>query len=109
MTEINVHRSPIDDTTVLSAKINMTDIMSAQGAHILLVEILRAIAQRFVEEHYAEIAAKLDQQAIANLAIAEAAKKIAEEIQRQPNIVHEVEHHTAVYQRGIFGGMRRVG
>ena len=59
-----------------------------------------------VAENFPQIAAKLDQNAIANLAIAEASKKIAEEIPAQAKlVVHEVEKQ--IFQRGIFGGVRR--
>jgi hypothetical protein len=70
--------------------------------------IAAQIAERYVTEHYAEIVSKFDQNAIANLAVADAGKKIAEEIRTQPMVLHDTEHHTEVYQRGIFGGLRRL-
>jgi|SRR5712664_623517 len=101
-----VYRSVTEDTMTVAVTIEhaFLDMTCRDVAH----SIARAVADKFAEEHYADIAAKLDQQAIANLAIAEASKKIAEEIQRHPNIVREVEHHTEVYQRGLLGGMRRI-
>ena len=69
-------------------------------------EVVNQIATRYVEEHYGEIAAKLDQNAIASLAIADAGKKIAEEIERKPTVLRE--EHTQIFQRGIFGAMRRI-
>jgi hypothetical protein len=93
-----------DNSEMIVAK--FTTPILCEFPDAILVEVVQQIATRYVEEHYAEIAARLDQNAIANLAIAEAAKKIAEEIQRQPNIIREKD--TRVYQRGVFGGMTRI-
>ena len=65
--------------------------------------IAEKIAERYVAEHFAEIAAQLDQNAIANLAVAEASKKIAQEIERSPKprpVVSEVHNHFV--KRSIF-------
>lgn len=51
-------------------------------------EIVAIVANRYVDAHFAEIVAKLDQNAIVNLAVAQCAKMIAEEIQRKPTYVH---------------------
>lgn len=104
--EARMYRSAVDDKVTFAVSVEhvFLDLVARETAHL----IAKAIAEKFVEEHYSEIAAKLSQDAIANLAIAEASKKIAEEIQLRPNIIHEVEHHTAVYQRGLLGGLRRI-
>lgn len=102
--QIKSFRSPTDNCSYMSVKIS--DIISEYSANAVVHEIVRLAAARYVEENYAAIAAKLDQNAIANLAIAEASKKIAEEIQRQPNIIERT--NTEIYQRGVFGGVRRV-
>jgi predicted transcriptional regulator len=102
-----IYRSATDDSMTISAKFGpLTNIINAHSMQVLVQRIACAIADRYVAEHYAEIMAKLDQNAIANLAIAEAGKKIAEEIQRVPNTIHE--KRVEIYQRGIFGGLRRV-
>jgi hypothetical protein len=106
MVEVKMIPSATDDSTYLQAKIPSVTMLSENAAAAIYAQICREIAERYVHEHYAQIAAKLDQNAIANLAIAEASKKIAEEIQRRPNIVKQIE--TQVFQRGIFGGMRRM-
>lgn len=68
------------------------------------------IADKIVEERFAEIAAKMDPTAIANLSISEAAVKINETLQKKlPDRVDRiVERPTKVYQRGIFGGIRKL-
>ena len=105
--EVKVYRSAIEDkmTLVVTIEYAFLDVTARETAHL----IAKAIADKFVGEHYADIVANLNQEAIANLAIAEASKKIAEEIQRKPNIVSEIKHSTAIYQRGILGGLKRIG
>lgn len=102
--KVQTYRSPNDFKTTLAVSFHDQLIESATVA--VFQRVIDFIAQRYVEENFPQIAAKLDQNAIANLAIAEASKKIAEEIQRQPNIVEKTKRE--VYQRGVFGGMRRV-
>ena len=109
--ETKLYRSiegEIEGTVTIATKCSLLDVFEAHTAYRIADKIADAIATRYVEEFYGEIVAKLDQNAIANLAIAEASKKIAEEIQRQPNVFHSVEKRTEVYQRGILGGIRRV-
>lgn len=55
----------------------------------LLNEIVQQIAKKYVEENYAQLVSKLDQQAIANLAVADSGKKIAEEIRTRPVVYKE--------------------
>jgi hypothetical protein len=84
--------SPIDPGGVgvtLVAKISSVDLLDMAGTRMLEREICRVIAEKYVVEHYAEIVAKLDQNAIASLAIADAGKKIAEEIRVQPVVYRE--------------------
>lgn len=55
----------------------------------ILIEVVQQIAKRYVEENYAQLVSKLDQQAIANLAVADSGKKIAEEIRQRPVVYRE--------------------
>ena len=105
--KITSHISPMEPNTMtFVAKVNLMDIMNESMAHALVVKVASAIADKFIEEHYAEIVSRLDQNAIANLAVADAGKKIAEEIQRRPNIIEKT--RTEVFQRGIFGSLTRL-
>lgn len=74
-------------SSLIMAKI--PDRLSYSMGELILSRIADAIAEKYVAEHYGEIAAKLDQNAIANLAIAEASKKIAEEIRARPTVIRE--------------------
>jgi hypothetical protein len=66
------------------------------------------LAERIVAEHGQEIISGCDMQAVSNLAVAEAATAIRETIHKKlPDVVHtRVERE--LYQRGVFGGVRRV-
>jgi hypothetical protein len=74
---------------------------------------VRLIAERWAAEHYADIAAKLDPQAVANLAVAAAGAKINETLNKKmPDVVHEVvrtQTEREVWQRGVLGGLKRIG
>lgn len=104
--EVTTHRSVTSDTTHIVAKFSDVTLVTENMAVAIYKIVCERIAERFCQEHYADIAGKLDQEAIANLAIAESAKKIAEEIRLRPVVLKEVERQ--VYQRGFFGGVRRV-
>lgn len=106
--KVTKYRNSTEYSTMYEVTLPDTFLFSDQFAYEVVRQIAEAVATKYVDEHYAEIAALLDQNAIANLAIADAGKKIAEEIQRRPNIFHETEHHTEIYQRGLLGGLRRV-
>lgn len=109
--EVKVQQLP-EGGSVFMAKFDDSAIatLSNNGVIAIIQEIVRAVADRYVTEHYGEIVSKIDQQAIANLAIAESGKKIAEAITAKPTILHDTktEVKTEVYERGIFGGTRRV-
>jgi len=57
-------------------------------ADALIREIVELVAERYVKENYPQLVSLLDQQAIANLAIAESGKKIAEEIKARPIVLN---------------------
>ena len=80
---------PCGSGMTVVAKIPSSIFLDDYGARILEHEICRAVAEKYVAEHYAEIVAKLDQNAIANLAVADAGKKIAEEIRTRPVVYRE--------------------
>lgn len=80
----------------------------------ILGEIASAVAARFVAEHFQEICALINPQAIANMSVADAAAQISETLRRKlPDVVREIHHHHtepgAILQRGIFGGLKRIG
>jgi len=99
--------SATDDSVIL----RFSEILSREPAYnAILSEIARLVAERFVADHYQEIIAEMDMKAIATLSVAEAAAKIRETLEKKlPDKILEVQtKKTEVYQRGIFGGLRRV-
>lgn len=69
-----------DDNYRIVAEIANSDWLQKTIYEAILVEAAQLIAKKYVKDNYAEIASKLSQQAIANLAVAAAGKAIAEEI-----------------------------
>jgi hypothetical protein len=84
------------------------DQLSQQAMVHLMEEIVRQISERYVKENYASIVSNLDPVAISNLSIAEAGKHIAQQIAARPIVLHDKETRTKVFERGFFGGTRRV-
>jgi RimJ/RimL family protein N-acetyltransferase len=92
----------------------ITDVESASlGKDITrraIEKVADAIAERFLADHLQEVLAYLDPQAVANLAVADAAGAIREMLAKKlPDKVLEViRTEREVYQRGVFGGMTRI-
>jgi hypothetical protein len=105
--EVKSYRSPADDRTIFTTSISPSAMMEVRTTDAILHRIVELVAEKYVQENYPQLVAKIDQQAIANLVIAESGKKIAEEIRLTPP-PPLVQKETQIYQRGVFGGMRRV-
>lgn len=88
MSSLNVD-DPLEDRLIVSATISPLQFIEKYSESRIMDEICSRIAEKFVADHYAEIAAKLDSQAIANLSIADAGKKIAEAISARPVVYRE--------------------
>ena len=100
--KITTYRNVNDMGITISAQVSdVTTAMDNYAAAELVHEIARLIAERYVAENYAELVKNLDQQAIANLAVADAGKKIAEEIRSKPTVLHDG-HKTTVNKYSIF-------
>lgn len=85
----NLPPSVADTKRSMLVTIDDSEFLYRRTAHAILEIIAQKVADKYVEEHYGEIAARLDQTAIANLAIADAGKKIAEEIRAKPTVIRE--------------------
>jgi len=77
---------------------------------MVMEKVADAIANEYIEKNFAEIMGKISPEAIANMAIAEAGAKINETLNKKmPDKIIEIEKRsTEIYQRGIFGGMKRI-
>ncbi len=86
-------------------------ILGKEAIERSLRTISSAIASEYLALHTQDILKMLDPQAIANLAIADSAAGIREAIHKKmpDKIVEVVKHEDRVYQRGLFGGLTRIG
>jgi len=93
---VKVYTSPPgEDTMTIAASFSPSQCVTARFPDFLIDKVVTLIAERYVSEHYAEIITKLDQQAIANLAIADAGKKIAEEIRTRPVVITQTKNEVS--------------
>lgn len=68
--------------------VDIPQVFSEAVAAAIVGEISHLVAERYVAEHYAEIVAKLDQGAIANTLLAEAAERVREQMEK--GVAHHV-------------------
>lgn len=96
--EVSYHHHHDSAHVSVAAKINQQHMLIATERAIIS-EIVQRVAERYVQENYTALIASLDPQAIANLAIADAGKKIAEEIRLKPTVIREKENLSPYYCR----------
>lgn len=107
--KVETQRNVLENKLIYTARID-SDILRDNMADAVLREICSRIAERYVSEHYQEIAALISQDAIATLSVAESAAKIRETLEKKipDKIVEVTRTQREVYQRGVFGGVKRV-
>jgi hypothetical protein len=99
--------------STLTIKVNYENFMM-QNATIIATEAIRLaakqIAEDLIKEHYQEIIAGINPVAISNMAIAEAGAAVNETLHKKlPDKILEIErNHTEIYQKGAFGGLKRI-
>lgn len=91
---LQTYRHPLENKITVAATFDENVSMFSE---MIFREVVSKVAQRYVEENYPELVAKLDQQAIANLAIAESGKKIAEEIKTRPVVLRERTNNYSIF------------
>ena len=110
MAMITEHRSLSDGS--VSWVVKMEELLSLHGPEYFFREIAQAIAEKYVAEHYRDIAALISKDAVATMVMAESAAKIRETLEKKiPDKVMEVvrtQVNTEVWQRGLLGGMKRI-
>lgn len=109
--EVEFHQSAMTREITMTMRINESEIMRQALPELVLTEVARLIATRLVSEKYQEIVAAIDPQAIANLTVAETAAAINKTLKEKiPDKIVEIERtKREVYQRGVFGGLWRIG
>ncbi len=84
------------------------ELMERNLFEAVLRRVADKIADAYIAEHYQEIVAAIRPEAIATLAVAESGAKIRESLEKNiPGQVREIVKKE-VYQRGVFGGTRRI-
>lgn len=110
--ETFVHQNVADRGVHVGVKLNLDQMANSYFPEMFLREAAKAVADRYVAEHYQEIVALIDQKAIATLSVAEGAAAIRESLEK--DIPHRVETivrentKREVYQRGLLGGLKRI-
>ena len=113
MSEMYVRSDPRTGGLTVTTRIDTLGLEAHQrtAMEYAIRLIAKDIAERFLADHAQDILKMLDPQAIANLAIADSAAGVREALHKKlpDKIVEVVRRDTEVWQRGIFGGMKRIG
>lgn len=95
--------------TRLVMEFSPTEIFnSREFIETVIKEAGRAIADHIIQNHSIEITEKISQQAIATTAVAMAGAEINDTLKKKlPDRIDRIVDKQ-VYQRGIFGGVKRI-
>lgn len=79
-------------------------------AVMVMQKIAEEIAAQYLERHSTEVLSRINPEAVANMAIAEAGAEVNDTLKRKyaKEVVERMIEKPTVYQRGIFGGLRRL-
>lgn len=104
------HYLPEKEEHCLVARISKYELLLEQSGDIIMHAIAKAIAEKFVAENYQEIVAHIDQKAIATLSVADGAAAIRHTLEKKipDKVLEVVKTEREVYEKGLFGGLRRV-
>lgn len=93
---------------VIAMAYDFDRMASTHVLHAVLVRIADRIAEQWVAEHYQEVVAAISPEAVATLAAANASAEINKTLKEdvRGRVTEVVKRE--VYQRGIFGGVKRV-
>ncbi len=111
--ESNLYRDQRQGVSVVQVMFDSRDqeIYLKLAMERAIEKVAQAVADKFLADHQQEILKFLDPQAIANLAVADGAAGIREAIHKKfpDKIVEIIRRDTEVYQKGLFGGLTRIG
>lgn len=97
---------------VLRGRISQMEIEATRDAilRVTVEKVAEAIAERFLADHLQDVLAMLKPEAIANLAVADAAGAIRKTLHEKlpDKVVEVVRTEREVWQRGVFGGISRI-
>jgi len=108
--QIRLEQHPHSSQFSLIATFDQSSFLERAFIEKVICEAARLMAEQIVADKFQEVMAAIDVQAIANLAVAEAAAEISKTLKADiPRRVVEIERtKREVYQRGVFGGVKRI-
>jgi len=108
--EVFKHYSVADDSQMIGVKFQQQAFMNDALLRDVLHLIAEKIADHYVAEHYQEVIAAVNPEAVATLVAAEAAAEIRKTLKEKipDKIVEVVRKDVEVWQRGILGGVKRI-
>lgn len=111
-TKTEVRDEEFGRVTVAEIRTHYSDFMTQLFLRAVQ-EAATELARQFVAQHAQEIFKMMDPQAVANLAVANSGAEIAKEMKKEAatttRIITHEKTRAEVYQRGLFGGMKRIG
>lgn len=110
--EINKIQDQLSMADIYKVRVNHEETINMGNAiRLAVIEfVAQQMAKDILENNYIEIMEKISPETIANMAVAEAGAKINETLNKKlPDKIIQIEKNTTqVYQRGLFGGIKRV-
>lgn len=110
--QAKVYQDAGDDSVSFAIKAYRADMLDSPSfLGKVLEKASEIIANEIIEHHLPEVLEKISPEAIANMTIASAGAKINETLAKKipDNILHAETTRAQIFQRGIFGGLKRVG
>lgn len=110
--QVNTYHDPMHMGEVYNCFVGREDFaIMGQAIQERVIEMVASqMAKDILENNYNEILENISPVAIANMTIAEAGAAINETLHKKmPDKIRDVETiRTQVYQRGVFGGLKRI-
>ncbi len=108
--KMEIHDNHVNNEKVFAFRIAQTAYMTEFVVDEMVREMAKQLAAVYIKDHFKEIMERVSPEAIANIAIAEAGAKINETLSKKlPDRVDTIrETDVEVYERGFFGGVKRV-
>lgn len=109
--ETRTYKSNYDADEVIEMKYGTYEFTnSRQFLEAVLVNVSEKIADELIKHHLPEILEKISVEALANMTIAQAGAEINKTLKEKipDKILHVETEKATVYQKGIFGGLKKI-
>jgi hypothetical protein len=106
--KMEIHDDYGNNDKIFSFRTGMPEFFTQAVAEEMVREMAKQMATEYVKDHFKEIMERISPEAIANVAIAEAGAEIHTTLQKKlPDRIDRIVE-TEVYQKGVFGGIKRI-